>query len=905
MSIIKFKDVWEMYRIKFIIEGKASWEDFWALQGINFSMEKGELLGIIGENGSGKSTILRLIAGMLNPDRGEIEVLGSVSGLLELGAGFQTELTGRENISLQCELFGLPVDRAKEIFQEIIDFAEIGKFIDAPVKCYSQGMFVRLAFAIAVHMDSDIFLVDDTLAVGDEYFQKKCIKEIFKIKQKGKTVIIVTHDMAMLQKLCARTIFLKHGMLIKDEETAKVVSFYSQTVGSPKGIAIIEKKQLNLVFNNGKLLLNWDGRLITPPSGAYTTFKVSDVWYNSSQAEWDVQEANGKLLATGRFYHLAMAQIWRIEISENYEIRWDIEIELEKEARLPDVYAAVMLTDEYKEWFMDLDRGRFPEIAEEDKNWKLVFLKNGSSICIGVYPQDSSLGKLPSLIFEQSRLKYLGQGAVLNSDYFNPFRVLQYKTIPVSINSINRTNRFICFAGKIIVNNPDINGYVSRVQNEFIISSGNLMLRFDNGQIGIFFNDIPLTKANHMSTAFFANQRWYSSDLARWTMMKESESRLTARGSWDDLGISQVWRIDIRDNYSFTWDVAMEVKQDIEIKQQRLRGFFSEEYKHFFSEHAQEKFSDTFNDIEVDLLQRCIPAGEAGLQDPEGKLPVLSFSFSKESDNFIKVFNSDHYIKARVVNLERVEPEGEKIFYPGNYECFNARFAVVNGEAVKRENFDNTLEGKDFKFVFDRGSARLYVGEGEEITKNIALYTSLRSNGRWHDSFSSALWKVIYKSGNQIKVVGKWLNLPLSQEWEFLINDSGQIEWLATMQVDKELALDRLQANVMFSERFSRWLGGKDEGLFPEFSPSIDDDWDCIWSSQNDDRVISLKEEVVLNLPRVSLATKKINPGWCLKIINSDRYHRARVLQYSSSLITNFLPGRHPYFSGILTVQNK
>lgn len=266
MPIIKFKDVWEMYRIKFIIEGKASWENFWALQEINFSMEKGELLGIIGENGSGKSTILRLIAGMLKPDRGGIEVAGSVSGLLELGAGFQIELTDRENISLQCELFGLRVDQAKERFQQIIDFAEIGKFINAPVKCYSQGMFVRLAFAIAVHMDSDIFLVDDTLSVGDEYFQKKCIKEIFKIKQRGKTVIIVTHDMAMLQKLCARTIFLKRGMLIKDEETAKAVSFYSQTVGSPKGIAIIERNRFSLVFNNGKLLLNWDGKLITPSS---------------------------------------------------------------------------------------------------------------------------------------------------------------------------------------------------------------------------------------------------------------------------------------------------------------------------------------------------------------------------------------------------------------------------------------------------------------------------------------------------------------------------------------------------------------------------------------------------------------------------------------------------------------
>ena len=903
MPIIEFKDVWERYRIKFIIEGKTSWEDFLALQRINFSLEKGELLGIIGENGSGKSTILRLVAGMLKPDRGEIKVLGSVSGLLELGAGFQTELTGRENIFLQSELFGLRAEQAKRKFQEIIDFAEIGRFIDAPVKCYSQGMFVRLAFAIAVHMDSDIFLVDDTLAVGDEYFQKKCIKEIFKIKQRGKTVIIVTHDMAMLQKLCARTIFLKQGALIRDEETAKVVSFYSQTVGSPKGIAIIEKKQLNLVFNNGKLLLNWEGKLITPLSGAYTLFGVADVWYNSSQAEWDVQETNGKLIATGRFYHLAMAQVWRIEVSENYEIKWDIEIELEKEAQLPEVCAAIMLSDEYAQWFVDSEGGKFQEITQEDKNWKTVFSKNGSNICIGVYPQDSSLGKLPSLLFEQSRLGYLVQGAVLNSDYLNPSRVLQYKTIPVSAHPVNQANRFICFAGKIMVNHPDINAYVAKLQSESVISSGKLKLKFDNGQLGIFFDNIPLTKASHMFSAFFTNQRWYSSDLASWTLMKESESRLIARGSWDGLGISQTWRIDIGDDCSFTWNVSVEVKQDIEINQQRLRCFFSENYKHFFSEYANEKFGDTFNDLEVDLFQRCIPAGQMGLQDPEGKLPDATFSFSKESGNFVKVFNSDLYIKGRLVHLERVEPVDKTIFSPGDYECFNVRFVVGKDEAINRKNFDNALEDGNFRFVFDRGSGRVYQN-GTEITKNIALYTSLRSHGRWYDSFSSALWKIVHKSDHQIKAVGKWLNLPLSQEWEVVIKNDG-LFWRVRLEVEQELELDQLQANAMFSERFSQWSGGANEGFFPEFANDIDDCWDCLWRGQEDTRVISLKANPAYNLPQVLFSLNELNPQWQLRIVNSDKYHRGRVLQYSLPAKTIFLPGSYSYFYGALTIQEK
>jgi len=904
MPIIKFQDAWEMYRIKFIIEGKASWQDFWALRGISFSVEKGQTLGIIGENGSGKSTILKLIAGMLNPDRGKIEISGKVSGLLELGAGFQLELTGRENVFLQSELFGLHRDQVKIRCREIIDFAEIGKFIDAPVKCYSQGMFVRLAFAIAVHMDPDIFLIDDTLSVGDEYFQKKCIKEIFKIRERGKTVIIVTHDMAMLQKLCARTIFLKKGMLIKDGETSGVVSFYSQTVGSPKGIAVIEKKQFNLVFNNGKILLNWEGRLITPFSGVYTTFEISGAWYSSSQAEWDVEESNGKLTARGEFYHLGLSQVWRIEVSDNHEIKWDIEIETETDIQLSQIYANIMLVDGYKQWFVDLEEGEFPAAKEEDKNWKPVFIKNGPSACIGVYPQDSVSGKLPALLFEQSRLRYLGQGAVLNSDYLNPGRILQYKTIPVSSSPVNQASRFICFSGTIKVNIPDIRNYVSKIQNEFIISKGKLKLIFENGRLSVFFDNLPLTKPGHMYSAFFTNQRWFTSDLARWALEKESDNTLIARGSWDDLGISQTWRINIAGEDSFTWDVDAEVKRDITIEQQRLRCFFPADFKVFFSKFVSEKFSDTFNDSEADLLQKCVSAGEAGLSDPSGRLPQISLLFPERPGNFIKVFNSDHYSKARLLHLEKVEPEIKSMFSPGKYECFRTRFVLDRNKKIDIEKLDNIIEDKNVRFIFNQGSGRFYKN-GKELTKNIALYTSLRSKGRWYDSSSSAFWKTTYKDSRQIKAVGKWLKLPLFQEWEVELKDAGLFEWRVNLEVEKEIEVDSLQANIMLSDRFSHWLAGKEEGLFPEFADDIDDNWDCLWSGKEEDQIISLREDPAYNLPRVSLSLKQPSPQWYLKIINSDKYHRGRILQYSSSAQTNLLPGKYHYFSGLLAIQDK
>jgi len=904
MAIIKFKDAWEMYRIKFIIEGKALWEDFWALQGISFSVENGEVLGIIGENGSGKSTILRLIAGMLKPDRGEVEVSGSVSGLLELGAGFQSELTGRENIFLQFELFSLHSGQVKEKFQQVIDFAEIGKFIDAPVKCYSQGMFVRLAFAIAVHMDSDIFLVDDTLAVGDEYFQKKCIKEIFKIKQRGKTVIIVTHDMAMLQKLCARTIFLKHGELLRDEETSRAVSFYSQAVGSPKGIAIIENKQLSLVFNNGRLLLNWNGMLLTLPCGAYTSFLVDGFWHSSTQAEWEVERLDGKIVATGQFYHLAMAQIWRIEITDGFEIKWDIEFELGGGAHLPEMYINLALIDSYKKWFADSGQGDFPEIKEGDKYWKPLPLRGNSSVCIGVYAQASSFGIFPSMLFEQSHLRYRAQAGILNSDYANPGRLLQYKTSPASANLLNHVNRLLCFSGKIILDVADINAYIHKVEKEFIISNGKLKLSFDNGRLAVLYNDLLLTKASHMYSAFFTKQRWFTSDSAIWTLKKETENRMIATGNWEYLGVSQIWIIDIDKDCSFSWDVQMEIRKDIVIEQQRLRCFFSEKFKAFFSEFISEYFSDEFEDADVDLLKRCISSGEVGLQDADARMPVLRVSFSKELGNFIKVFNSDYYNKARILHLEKVEAETNALFHPGKYECFKAKFFLNQDKRREIGSSDNSIEDKDIKFVFNKGSGKFYK-DTNELTKNMALYTSMRSSGRWFDSFSSARWKVICKNSREIQAIGKWLDLPLSQEWRISAISPGVFEWKVLLRVENEIELDRLQANIMFSEKFVSWSAGRQAGDLPDFKEDIDDDWDCLWSGDNRGNIVTLKENPAYKLPEVSLSAQELNPQWGLRIVNSDRYHRGRLLQCAFSLNTKFLPGEYPYFSGRLTIKNK
>jgi len=215
-----------------LFKGKRSsrYKDFYALRDINLSIKEGETVGIIGENGSGKSTLLKLIARILFPDQGEILTKGKIATLIEVGAGFHSELSGRENIYVNASLLGF---RKKEIdakLEEIIDFSGLKNFIDNPIKTYSSGMYVRLGFSIAINVDPDILLIDEILAVGDENFQKKCYEKIEEFKSKGKTILIVSHDLAVIEKMCDRVFLIDDGRQFYKENPVDVISEYHRTL---------------------------------------------------------------------------------------------------------------------------------------------------------------------------------------------------------------------------------------------------------------------------------------------------------------------------------------------------------------------------------------------------------------------------------------------------------------------------------------------------------------------------------------------------------------------------------------------------------------------------------------------------------------------------------------------------
>lgn len=240
---------------------KKKKKNFWALRDINLEVKRGEVLGIIGSNGAGKSTLLKILARVTEPTEGKVVMYGKIASLLEVGTGFNQELTGRENIFLNGAILGMSRKEIKNKFNKIIRFSGIGKFIDTPVKRYSSGMYIRLAFAVAAHLESDILLIDEVLAVGDMEFRKKCLGKISSMASSGRTVVFISHDLSSIRSLCTRTILIENGKIIASGRNEAVIKNYSKSFDKPSKVSIKNRLDrrgngvasiVNMFFTNNK-----------------------------------------------------------------------------------------------------------------------------------------------------------------------------------------------------------------------------------------------------------------------------------------------------------------------------------------------------------------------------------------------------------------------------------------------------------------------------------------------------------------------------------------------------------------------------------------------------------------------------------------------------------------------------
>ena len=262
----------------------TGWQDFWALKDVSFQIEQGEAVGIIGHNGAGKSTILKLLYNITAPTKGEIRINGRLAALIEVASGFHPELTGRENVYLNGSLLGMKRREITRQLDSIVDFAGVSQFIDTPVKRYSTGMYLRLGFAIAAHLDPDVLLLDEILAVGDAEFQSKCIERINQLKRDGRTIVFVSHNLAAVESLCDRVFLLRRGELWRTGPPRQVIAEYERLLSEMSAAAPSRLTCVPEIASRG----NCFGRCFQAAGRRTTTFATGDAI--RAEVEYTVHE---------------------------------------------------------------------------------------------------------------------------------------------------------------------------------------------------------------------------------------------------------------------------------------------------------------------------------------------------------------------------------------------------------------------------------------------------------------------------------------------------------------------------------------------------------------------------------------------------------------------------------------
>lgn len=254
-----------------ILKGKGSKSDFWALKDVDFSVNEGETIGVIGKNGAGKSTLLKILSRITPPTEGSIISRGRIASLLEVGTGFHSELTGRENVLMNGSILGMKRHEIRRNFDDIVDFAGVSQFIDTPIKHYSSGMQLRLAFAVAAFLENEILIVDEVLAVGDAEFQKKCMGKMNDVSKSGRTILFVSHNMSAVKQLCTRGIILNQGKLIYDSPIQEAIEFYNSSDVSVQRTGIFDA-----TADPSKKMQIIAGRMLNNEGVACDTFSISE-----------------------------------------------------------------------------------------------------------------------------------------------------------------------------------------------------------------------------------------------------------------------------------------------------------------------------------------------------------------------------------------------------------------------------------------------------------------------------------------------------------------------------------------------------------------------------------------------------------------------------------------------------
>ncbi|MFH1094274.1 MAG: ABC transporter ATP-binding protein [Candidatus Omnitrophota bacterium] len=776
-----------------------------ALKDIELYIKKGEAVGIIGENGSGKTTLLRIISRITVPNDGELFVKGKVAGLLDLGSGFHSELTGKENIYLDAALYGMNRQEINAVYEKIVEFSGLGDFINAQVKTYSQGMLVRLGFAIAIHIDPDIFLIDDSLAVGDEEFQRKCLNKVLELKEQGKTIIVVSHDLDSISRICERGILLKSGRIVKDDSMHKVIMRYVEAVGDKNSIASIDKGRISVIFNSGKIILLWDGKPVTKNFGGYVSLQIIDKWIMSWQAKWQViNNSENSWETEGILARYQVRFIFKCTLNGESLLKFNARIESFGSSELKKTAFGFMISEKY---------GRF---LKEDRIENIDVVQNSGGVWTDIYRTDEVNASL-ALICQES-LPVVKMNFMQN--VFPSFSLLQNAgrdidaRIMLMQTSIPDNKKSVSHSEPLIIDySLRLELLEAKAWNDFIqerrlsgcIELDGLKLQIKQKCIRLFYKNTQLTKNKGLCFGFFYNQRFFDLFEGTWQIKRETSEKLEVFSEFKELNFSLLVVLQLEQK-QLKWQVLLQ-GDDVFAEKGSLsvQANFTEQYDSYFdvaqergfcaaSEHAEKISFKNGEFMGLSAAENAIPH-IAFESDMNSLLELQNASFDRTSRMIANSCLNKNSLSGRIVLFEKGEQKSKFLAEKQKEYGFNS----ICSEAGLRMEFE---ENKIYLYKDD-----LLITRGEGFNSGIFF------NGRWNES--KQLAKKFAKEGQTLKVIIPRRLPEVNEIWTIFFEDE-RLCWRVELELADSVADLVCKAGISLRDEFTQWTHSFNAGNFSD-----------------------------------------------------------------------------------------
>lgn len=646
---------------------------FTALQDISLAVEPGESLGVIGRNGSGKSTLLSILAGITLPTSGRVIVRGRIASLLELGAGFSPVLTGRENIYLNAGLMGMRHAQVSAVFDDIVAFSGIGAFIDQPVETYSSGMYVRIGFSIAVHTNPDIFIADEVLAVGDADFQRKCRKKIGELREQGKTIIFVSHDLGSVNTLCDRVILLDKGRMIQRDTPHKTITYYLRQVGMEESIHTFHDGALEVIQCHGRVSVFQNEEEISAPPGFHMQFFSLGQEHSSEEAAWQVVERrpNG-CVVEGRMLRLPIRLLWELTLEAN-RLLWRIALDCEQDTALNEILVNLYLPTAYTRWAYSDLTGTFPEITPSDVKWTVLVAPEGKATKAAALPEADA--SLPPIVFQMTPCNAYFGFLWANSEYMAFSRVLSATARFPEHDNIFAAGRHELLELALDASVPE-DQVMEQVCSENTLHCGRLTARFEQGQIRLRWDETEITTDLHLYASILINHLWNDSQGLQWHGVNAIQDGIRIRGESRRFPYGVEWNLERRE-HAFHLRIWLEPTETIALQEHHTTLVLPDAYHYWATDHECNTFPEH--------VPRRIHWSHCNLNYAAGKhivaygesMPTVCMTADDDCPPVrMTAINTSYQEHTRALQALRVPEPGERLLAPGRHLYFSGVIAV-------------------------------------------------------------------------------------------------------------------------------------------------------------------------------------------------------------------------------------